>query len=78
MSAYSPRPFTISAEDENGLRSATRRQAASAMCLADDWAEEGCTNVLVTCPDNIAHSRPQFRATLPLIRAALARRRNGF
>lgn len=64
--SYNAQPFTISADSGDGPRSATRHQAASAMCLADDWAEAGCWNVQVTDSKGVARDRQQFRATLPL------------
>ncbi len=66
-------PFIILAETENGLRQQTRRHAASAMCLADDWADAGYGNVRIVSPDGVTHTRQQFRAKLPLVKKSRRR-----
>ncbi|WP_156383995.1 hypothetical protein [Methylobacterium sp. Leaf456] len=55
---------------------ATRCNPASAMCLADDWAEVGCSDIRIADRDGIPHSPASFRAKLPL-RKRIERRRLG-
>ncbi len=69
-------PFTISAALNGQRRTATRCNPASAMCLADDWAEIGCSDIRIADREGIAHSPASFRAKLPLCRR-IERRRLG-
>jgi hypothetical protein len=56
--------FTISAFCEQGYIQATRCNRASAMCLADDWAESGFSDIQITSPDGVNRSPALFRAGL--------------
>lgn len=67
--------YTITADCRWGPRKATRASASSAMCLADDWAEEGCYSVHVTDGAGTVLDRDAFRATLPIVRRMAERRR---
>lgn len=69
-------PFTISAALHGKPRTATRCNPASAMCLADDWAEIGCSDIRIADRQGIPHSPDSFRAKLPL-RQRVERRRLG-
>lgn len=67
--------FTISAFCEQGYIQATRCNRASAMCLADDWAESGFSDIQITSPDGVTRSPDLFRAGLPLVALVSRRRR---
>ncbi len=67
-------PFTISADLHGQPRRATRCNPASAMCLADDWAEDGCSDIRIADRQGIRHSPDAFRAKLPLRRRIEQRR----
>lgn len=69
-------PFTISAAFQGRPRSATRCNPASAMCLADDWAEGGCSDIRIADRDGVSYSPDGFRANLPL-RKRVERLRHG-
>lgn len=71
--SLNPSRFVISAQCQGGLREATRNLAASAMCLADDWAEDGCACVRVTDARGVVRDREQFRMTMLLVRQRNAR-----
>lgn len=59
-------PFKISAACGGEPRTATRCNPASAMCLADDWAEDGCSDIRIEDQHGVRHSPDSFRANLPL------------
>lgn len=67
-------PYTITAACEGRLRTATRCNAASAQCVADDWAEEGCSDIRIADRDGVSHAPDRFRANLPLRRRVEQRR----
>ena len=67
-------PFTISAALHGMPRTATRCNPASATCLADDWAEDGCSDIRIADREGIPHSPASFRSKLPL-RRRIERRR---
>lgn len=73
--AYFARPFVIQANLGKAPREETRHNAASAMCLADDWAEDGYSNIRITDQDGVARSPESFRARLPLRKLAIQRQR---
>ncbi len=70
-------PFTIAAIRGRTPQTATRGNAASAMCLADRWDELGCQSIHITDGAGIARDREQFRATLPLVKRLGRRPFNG-
>lgn len=70
---YFSKPFVILADTADGIVKRSRHNRASAMCLADDWAEVGYTNVRIVNQDGLEQNRRQFWETLLLVR--LARRR---
>lgn len=61
-------PFTITAERQGKARSAKRCNAASAMCVADDWAELGWRNIKIIDGMGTVQDRTEFRANLPLVK----------
>lgn len=67
-------PYTISAAYRGKPRTATRCNPASAQCLADDWAEEGCSDIRIADRDGVSHAPERFRANLPLRRRIEQRR----
>lgn len=73
---YKATPHTVSASINGKLREATRLLPASAMCLADNWAEEGYIDIQITDQFGVAYSPENFRARLP-IRKLIIRRQRG-
>ncbi|MFG5120206.1 hypothetical protein [Methylorubrum sp. POS3] len=71
--SYCAQPFIILAETGAELLRQTRHQAASAMCLADDWAEAGYRNVRIVNGAGAEQDRRQFRETLTLVKQARKR-----
>lgn len=69
-------PYTITAVLGGKSRTATRCSAASAQCVADDWAEEGCSDIRIADRDGTVHAPDRFRANLPL-RKRIEQRRSG-
>ncbi len=61
-------PFTISAECRGFSQAAKRTLAASAMVLADKWADLGCHSIQITDGVGVSRGRAEFRANLPLVR----------
>lgn len=70
---YIAQLFVILAETKSGEARQVRRNRASAMCIADDWAEAGWGNVRIVDPDGIEHDRCQFRKTLTIVKQAKRR-----
>ncbi|WP_158021003.1 hypothetical protein [Methylorubrum extorquens] len=61
-------PFTISAIGKGILRTVKRRNAYSAMCMADHWSELGYDKVQIADGTGIVRNRDEFRANLPLVK----------
>jgi hypothetical protein len=61
-------PFVIRADTKVGVSRQHRLNRASAMCLADAWAEAGYDNVRIIDPDGTERDRSQFRETLKLVK----------
>lgn len=73
-------PFVILAGTGEGAVRQHRLNPASAMCLADAWAEARYENVRIVDPEGVERDRSQFRETLKLVqrmkRRALALERS--
>ncbi len=70
---YRAQPFVILADTDEGVARQTRHNAASAMCLADDWDEAGYRNVRIVDQDGVTLDRRQFRETLTLVKVMRGR-----
>ncbi len=57
---YAATPYTISASNQGKPRKATRNNASSAMCLADDWAEKGSSDIWITDVNGVVRSPEDF------------------
>lgn len=73
--AYMTQPFTILADTKAGEEKQIRHNRASPMCLADDWAETGHTNIRIIDPDGTERDRRQFRETLTVVKQVRQRAR---
>ena len=58
--------YTITASLQGNPRKATRCNPTSAMCLAYDWMEDGCSDIRITNCDGVSQPANSFRANLPL------------
>ncbi len=66
--SHGSRPFIILADTEAGTARQLRLDRASAMCLADAWAEAGYENVRIVDSDGAERDRNQFRETLKIVK----------
>ncbi|SFL93233.1 hypothetical protein [Methylorubrum salsuginis] len=65
--------FVVSAFHHGAPCEARRGLAASAMCLADRWAELDYADIRITTHRGVVMTREQFRATMRVIRDIRAR-----
>lgn len=68
-----PPRFTVSANYQGHHMEARRSLAASAMCLADDWANRGYADIQITDGAGVIMSRERFRSTMLVVRRLSAR-----
>lgn len=61
-------PFTISGHYRGIVQAETRSSAASAMCLADDWAEFDWQDIKITDGAGVVRTPDEFRANLRLVK----------
>lgn len=74
---HSAQPFVILADTKTGVARQTRLSRASAMCLADTWAEAGHENVRIIDSNGVERDRSQFRETLKIVKQARLYARSG-
>jgi hypothetical protein len=73
MPSARPPRFTVSANYRGHHKEAMRSLAASAMCLADDWANKGYADIRITDGIGVTMSRERFRSTMLVVRRLSAR-----
>lgn len=71
-------PYTISAAFDGKLRESTRCNPASAVCLADDWAEEGGSDIQIAGADGLSRSTSYIRDNLTLRKLVIRRQREAW